>query len=233
MNRQQHTTVGIGMGVGSSLVAFAATRDVFSLVSFAGDIFGCTLPDWDHHGTKEGRVVRKTIKMTENVLTTVAVTFSVLAFFLIIKAPDIIAQYNINIEQAGLYACACIIFLLMKKVLSSNKFVRWAAKHRGIMHTLIVPILLIVGIYFLKVPVIGYFLYGTTTGYCSHLTADCFTREGCPLLFPLTTKNIRVPGFAYKSDDKRLYTVARFLAVGFAALGVVISKLMFNTGFLI
>lgn len=233
MNRPQHTTVGIGMGVGSSLVAFAATRDIFSLASFFGSFFGCTFPDWDHDLTKEGKVRKQVFQLTGKLLTVIAVLGTAFLAYAIIKMPDLIERYNISTDRAMLYLMVCVVFLLAKKVLSNNKLVKWACKHRGLMHTLIVPLLLGIGIFTLKIPFIGYLLYGTLTGFCSHLIADCFTTEGCPLLFPLTRKNIRVPGFNYASKDPKLYTVSKVLAVLFGLGGLVIAKFIFDTGYVL
>jgi len=64
-------------------------------------------------------------------------------------------------------------------------------------------------------------LYGGVAGYVSHIFADCITRMGCPMLFPVTRRNINLMKIRTGSSAEKIIVavmIAVILAVPFILL---------------
>jgi len=94
---------------------------------------------------------------------------------------------------------------------------QWLSKHRGILHTLFLAVLLscIVGM----VSLWGGF--GFFVGYISHLLLDCFTKSGVRILWPL---KFRIKGFV-KSGGTLEDTIFVLLLLGNI---FIVGKMLFN-----
>lgn len=79
------------------------------------------------------------------------------------------------------------------KLGSKHKWLSKHLTHRGITHTLLVP-LIIAGLFFLlqAVPVVPSLIFGFEIGYLAHIFADMFNKKGVPLLWPLTKAKLHV-----------------------------------------
>lgn len=73
--------------------------------------------------------------------------------------------------------------------------------HRGITHTLLVPVILAVlvaltGIYVSKysniATVLGSIIFGLEVGWVMHIFADLFNGKGCPILWPLMKGKVHI-----------------------------------------
>jgi hypothetical protein len=65
-------------------------------------------------------------------------------------------------------------------------------RHRGIMHTMVVPVLLWLMIVSINIDICTGLLIGLLLGYLSHLFADTLTLMGAPLAYPLSKKLISI-----------------------------------------
>ena len=78
------------------------------------------------------------------------------------------------------------------------KFISKFLTHRGITHTLLVPAILAVAMYYLNViaiPIIPSLLLGLEVGWLAHIVADIFNRKGVPILWPIYPKKIHLACF--------------------------------------
>lgn len=79
------------------------------------------------------------------------------------------------------------------KLGSKHKWLSKHLTHRGITHTLLVP-MIIFGLFFLlqAVPIIPSLLFGFEIGYLAHILADMFNKKGVPILWPFTKAKLHI-----------------------------------------
>jgi len=147
---------------------------------------GAMLLDIDHNSTKLGR---KRSAVTDIIVTVAKVATVIFAISVAAKTTRNTGNMQIGLLTglaSSLPALVCILLASNEKIKKKFKFF---TKHRGIMHTLI-PV---IGMLY-AIPMVGGFigalLTGLSVGYVSHLVADMETVMGCPVLWPLTDKNI-------------------------------------------
>lgn len=199
MNGVQHKIVGTGAAIATAYAAMKLTGDQTATVCLVTGIFGSILPDIDHDMTKLGRKRKLVTTLSKNLLTAIYIV-GVLGIAIILGTTILgIQSYNIDTSQLMIMFGAFIVFGFLYKFLKNNQTIKWATKHRGLMHTLVVPALLCFAIYVIKIPVYRWALIGTVAGYLSHLIADMMTVEGCPILFPLTKNCCHILRLSSKS----------------------------------
>lgn len=82
-------------------------------------------------------------------------------------------------------------------------------KHRGITHTLVVPALLGVLVYF-KFQGAGLWsevLIGIMVGWTAHIVADLFNRKGVPLFWPIFPKRIHVAAVKTGTSQEIIFVI--------------------------
>ena len=192
-NRVDKSLVGMGIAVlilaAISVVAAISQGSVMWGLGLMSAPLGAMLPDIDHDSSKLGRTRKDVFEKLKVVLIALAILFSALTIF------NAVLQHTIM--QCLVFIICFWGLLLGLFFISKNKKVQqWSGfykKHRGIMHTLFVPILIAVLAYVVKDDAfIMPLLVGVTLGYVSHLVADTCTVAGCPLLWPVTRKCISI-----------------------------------------
>ena len=178
----------IGIAAGAALAYHGLTSDdPTSLFFLIACPIGAMIPDIDHDNSKLGR-------SRKSIMTVISTMFS--SFALVAIAFYLMDAYrNDNLLPAiGIVALILIPFLLFS-ILSRIKVVRknlkFMLKHRGLMHTLILPALMFGAGFLVAEPTFRILLIGVNIGYITHILADLLTTHGCPILYPLTKKNIR------------------------------------------
>ena len=85
------------------------------------------------------------------------------------------------------------IDISQSKMGSKHPWLSKHLKHRGITHTLLLP-LLVVGLFILArtIPILPSLLFGFEIGYVAHIVADLFNKKGVPLLWPFTSAHLHV-----------------------------------------
>jgi len=173
---------------------------------------GAMIADIDHDGSKLGRS-RKTI--------ITAVTALIAAFAIVAVAFFLVDGYS----NDKFIPAVCTVLLValpffVLSALSKTSFIKnnmkFMVKHRGLMHTLILPAFLFASTYYITEPTFKIFVTGITIGYLTHLIADMLTARGCPVLFPFTKKNIRFLKITTGTFPE--YIAALILSAGAAAL---------------
>ncbi len=189
----QHKTVGVGFGMALTMY-LSAQGDPLSILALAGSTVGCMLPDIDHDRSRLGRKRAFVTRVSGNILTGLVtagiIGATALLIFTIIQMDK--PEANTSVSQILLVLMGLILFTVLRKAIGNSKTFRWATKHRGLMHTLLLPAILAYASTASSAPVWRDFFLGLTIGYCSHLLADMLTVEGCPILFPLSRGNVRI-----------------------------------------
>ena len=179
MKGVSHKAIGIGLGVAS--VAYAVeSGNLEAAMMMVTCPIGAMLPDIDHDNSALGAERKKFM----DVMTTFL--YSCLG----------ISILSMLITKDYVNLILTIIPILMLMFIMNQRFfknrIKFFVKHRGIMHTMIIPFALLNLSLAINVAFINYLLYGLAIGYMSHLFTDCLTIMGCPILWPFTKKNIRI-----------------------------------------
>lgn len=188
----QHKTVGIGFGIATALyVAEGLGEPAPAIISLATATIGCMLPDIDHDKTKIGRK-RKLVTDVLGKLTTTAILGIIGVSAVLVALLSVgVVNAGIDIYSVGIALVGGILFIGARNFMQNNKTVRWLTKHRGFMHTAILPILIFIMANASEFVYWRFSFVGLGVGYVSHLLADMLTVEGCPVLWPISKSNIR------------------------------------------
>lgn len=236
MNGDDHAVVGLGWGISAAYIAAHALGYGPLAVAVAPiSWLSAKIPDIDHDKTKIGRK-RKAVTEASSKLISAGIISGVVAGSALIIATGM-ELVNTTVNTTGIIAgvIGLIGFSILRKFIKNSESFKWATKHRGIMHTLLVPALLAILIYSIPLKVIRTILIGVEVGYVSHLFADMLTIEGCPILFPLTKASIRILKLTtsdYKKDKrgrrvKKKVDSCKVAAYAVAAISIILSLIFF------
>ena len=225
MTGVQHKIVGTGFGIAGAYITTVGLGDPNGIVVLATAIAGSMLPDIDHDMTKIGRKRKVLTDLTTGMANLVVyggiIVGSIAALLLIMG----FVNFGINPTMLIIGVVGLIAVAIMKKFIGNSKTFKWATRHRGLMHTLVVPAMILLLSGASSFPLYHYGLFGLFIGYISHLFADMLTVEGCPVLFPLTRKNIRFP--THLRTKNKSCTFAAYIVCILAILaGFVITSTM-------
>ncbi|MDR1638245.1 MAG: metal-dependent hydrolase [Clostridiales bacterium] len=206
MTRQTHIEFGYAVLVliilffGTNFLFLGLKTDAFIVILVW--IVGACLPDADHVGSEYGQKLRFMGKISLGAAGG-AVVFAVLYWF-------ILHQF---IWQFVVAAAGCVMFSLFSKSL----------KHRGIMHSIWIPLLLMAIAYIgtmknwfgeIQLAAVSS-LVGVSGGYLTHLLADMFNPDGVKLFQPIFKGRFRVARILTGSDkEKKFLKVARSIQLG-------------------
>ena len=205
MTGAQHKIVGIGWGLAGAYYATKNMGTPWGLLIAPMSALGCWLPDIDHNQTKLGRKRKMLTSVSSKLANTIVyggVLFGGLFAGLVAMG---FADFGVDMSKLGVAIGGLLLFIFIRKVVCNSSTYQWAVRHRGIMHTLLMPALLLYSIGLTKSPVYMYTMIGLSVGYISHLFADMLTVDGCPLLFPISRSNINIARFKtseYLKDAK-------------------------------
>jgi membrane-bound metal-dependent hydrolase YbcI (DUF457 family) len=116
--------------------------------------------------------------------------FSAMIVGIVFAAIWLWLKEGMDLESSAMTVAA--ILLTVGTVIAAKNTAEglWMFRHRGIMHTNLVPAGLIILSFNVTDMYLQQALMTLAAGYVLHLFADCLTRRGCPVLFPLTRHNI-------------------------------------------
>ena len=184
MMGKNHKAIGVATSVAISSYGLATGQPLY-LLSLAATPFGAMFPDIDHHNSKLGRQKNELVDKLKMVG----------GYFLSFSLGYLVTDgYYTGSMFRTIIACVLglsmfIAVLFIRKATESNEHLKFFVKHRGIMHTLIVPAVLTVCGFSLHAEFVAIVLNCFSLGYISHLVADCTTVEGCPVLYPFSRNN--------------------------------------------
>lgn len=229
MTGAQHKIVGIGWGIAGAYVATKTQHTGWGLLVAPLSAIGCWLPDMDHDKTKLGR--KRKVLTSVSTGAANAMVYGGVAVCVIFAGLAALgfADFGMDMTHLGIMLAGLIAIILLKKVVCNSDTFKWATKHRGVMHTLVVPALMFYAIGLSSSPLYRYSVIGLTVGYISHLFADMLTVEGCPILFPVSRSNISIARFKTseyikdKKGNKHKNRSIWYAAYGAAILPVILA----------
>ncbi|MCL2404444.1 MAG: metal-dependent hydrolase [Defluviitaleaceae bacterium] len=206
MTGKSHKAIGTAAGAAIAIYGIRQGDYVFALALVTAPL-AAMLPDIDHGSARIGRL-RKLI--ANIIVTAIAVAVVVAAW---IHGRFILENYRtVLLVGVGIVIPTLILFKL-----SQTKWVRetwgFVTKHRGIMHTLIIPICTVIATIFIRDRYFLILTYGFLAGYVSHILADCMTTKGCPILFPVLRRNIRFIKLKTGSDAERIQATIMVIVI--------------------
>lgn len=216
MTGVQHKIVGTGAGIAAAYITVVGLEQPIGGLMVLTSMVGCMLPDIDHDKTKIGRKRKLVTELSGKTLNVLIYGGMILGVVLAIALTYGFVNFGIDPFSLVVGVGGLLLVAVVKKVILNNKTVRWAAAHRGLMHTLVVPVLLFFLMRMSDFSLWHYGIMGLMIGYCSHLFADMQTVEGCPILFPLTKNNVRI--MRLRTKEKRCTTWAYIDAIVFVVL---------------
>ena len=183
---KSHKAIGLAAGVAVTLYGLKNFDEpLFALASLTA-LLGALLPDIDHNSSNLGRKRKKIVSFTSAIIKIAAVVS--------LFATGLICVLNEDYKSLSILLLSVLLVVLLIFFMSTSKtgakLKKFSTKHRGIMHTLLIPSLLIPLLFFVEEYYIIAPIAGLIAGYVSHLLADMCTVSGIPILFPLTMKNI-------------------------------------------
>ena len=219
---QGKTHKAVGFMTGAAIVTYAVSVNsplmCFGMITAP---IGAMLPDIDHHNSKLGR----TKDTVFNVIDKICKVVCIVALLVTIAAVFTPARAAIcPISAAAFGVSGVIVFVLSDKFSKTFPFL---TKHRGIMHTLVLPIILLVLCAMSNNPVTKSLVFGLAAGYLSHLYTDSLTKEGTPLVWPLS-QDLVGPKLI-KTGGVMEYVVAAIFSVFLIIYALLLAK---NSGYL-
>lgn len=197
-----HKTIGTAVGIAMVLYAINTKEPMLAIGMVTAPI-GAMLPDIDHHNSKIGKTKNEVMVTMTRVC--VVVTALLLALFCSGLCSSIRLFSFIDGRAVVCVASGTVMLIVIQSKWFRDKY-PFLCKHRCIFHTLVLPALLSVYVIFQRVDgFIAGAVFGIVLGYVSHLVADCLTVEGCPIAFPITTRDVGVPLLSTDTKAEKLY----------------------------
>lgn len=205
MNGKNHAIVGAASGVAVGIASLASGNVQGAIFAIPSAMIGAKAPDVDHHNTKQG----KAFNAFRAIVPVVAIVF-ILGYV-----------YCWLYKGVKLNPLIVVIPVVLAYALRDGT---WFWGHRHGTHTLIFPIILIIGYLCLRTayPVLGDVILSFNAGFLSHLLADVCTYDGCPLLYPFTTKKISISNVKSK-EEKKCRVIAIILSCILIAISLFLS----------
>lgn len=164
-----------------------------SLISGTSSCVTSLVPDLDSKTSKISRLLP-----IVNIFRTILIFFAILHIYLFLESKDI---HNLYIVMG------CI-------------FLYESLAHRKLLHSIWFTYILSYFIY-IKIGFNNIFLAGITLGLIfglvSHLIGDSFTKEGCPLFYPIHWK-FRIANFKSGKDDKKIIVIISIICLIIVAI---------------
>ena len=210
MTGKTHKFIGIAAGAAIAYTAISGNpANMFYLIACP---IGAMIPDIDHDNAKIGRV-------RKNIVAAVSTLFSSFALVAILFFLMDAYQKSRLLPAIATVLIIIIPFALLislSKIKAVKKNLKFIVKHRGLMHTLILPACMFGAGFLISEPTFKILLTGLNIGYITHIIADLLTTRGCPVLYPVTKKNIKFMKITTGSPGE--YIAGLILAAAVAAL---------------
>ncbi len=221
MTGKTHFAVGIATGTAMVIYSVGINAPIYALGMITAPM-GAMIPDIDHDMSKLGRNRKKIIrylKLTIQTLLVIAVLVSIVGL--------ITGTFRFALRYLITAVPVCIMVLVASSSRFKEKF-PFLTKHRGIMHTLVAPICMMLGSMNIELDFIKALIVGCALGYISHLIADALTVTGTPLAFPVSTENVRFASI--RTGTVFEYIGSGILMVAIVIYGYLVSKDQRNFG---
>ena len=221
MTGKTHKFIGIIAGGAAAYHGIAAFGDPIYMFYLISVPLGAMVADIDHDNSKLGRSRKKIVTLISSLFASLAVV--AISFFLFDAYTDLSKSFSKAIVTVCIVVFPFLILTSLSKVKFIKENLRFMVKHRGLMHTLILPAFLFAATYFIKEPTFKILVTGLTIGYATHLLADMLTSRGCPIFFPFSKKNIKFMDIKTGSASEYVAAAVISACVGAALFFGVIS----------
>jgi len=182
MTGKTHKAIGTATGIAFAIYGLRHGNPA-AVLGMVSAPMAAMLPDIDHGSSRIGQ----TRRMVANLVV------AVLLLGLVVSAWRYswhITNYRTLVLTLIMFAIPVMIFFGISQTKWMRNTIGFVTKHRGIMHTLLLPIFMFFSVGFINESYFRILVLGALLGYLSHILADCLTVKGCPILFPITRKNI-------------------------------------------
>lgn len=173
--------------VSSSIVYYFTTSHWFTGMTASAIFLGAVFPDIDHPEAYISNVWRRFAFFAD---------FLSIAIILLFHSSRLSAQYAFLHTGSILTLAATVVIWAVRRF----------SGHRGVTHTLIVPIVLCSGLagfvyYGLSRPT--WFVWWFLFGWVMHVAGDLFTPSGVPILWPVSSRRLMVSSNPTRSGIAR------------------------------
>ena len=196
MTGASHKAIGFATGMAFAIYGIRHGEPALMLAMVSAPL-AAMLPDIDHSGSKIGQLRKQ-----------LASTAMVVVGLLLVGAAWYYGQqinnYRTLIVVILVVALPTVALYFVSRTRWFKRGLHFATKHRGAMHTLLVPALMVAASTFIGQQYFLFLLWGCVAGYVSHLLADTLTKKGCPILFPIIRNNIKLTQITTGSKDERI-----------------------------
>lgn len=180
-----HKTVGVFTGIVLAICGITFRQELW-VISLSTVPFGSMLPDIDHNNSRIGRIRKKAVNASKDIIILGTIIATLVCAVVMLTVNNMVSLSKVLFIPG----CTLLLYCVSHSKLLRSKF-KFFTKHRGIMHTLIMPVIFTLAGITVENEAIRYLLLGLAIGYVTHLLGDCMTKEGCPILYPITKKNVR------------------------------------------
>ena len=216
MTGKTHKLIGIATGGAIAYTGITGeAADSAALFYLIAVPMGAMIPDIDHDYSKLGR-------SRKGITTAVTSLFGSMALVAIAYYLMEAYRHDNLLPAISIVLMIVIPFLLLvslTQVPAVRKNLKFMSKHRGLMHTLILPAGMFGAVTLVKEPRFALLLTGVNIGYMTHIISDMMTTQGCPVLYPFSKKNIRFMRIQTGSSGE--YIGGVILALLFAAIFII------------
>lgn len=179
MTGKTHKAVGVVTGLSMAVYGVATGNWGYLCGMFTAPI-GAMFPDIDHSNSKIGKQRKNLFRIVKLIAIGGLITSAVLAAI----AMGFGLKDKLLTFVAAL-AGSCLLVLIALSDTLKKRF-PFLTKHRGIMHTLVVPMVVMFLCSKTSISVLQAIGIGFALGYISHIQADCLTTMGSPVCWPLS-----------------------------------------------
>lgn len=215
MNGSTHKAIGFAAGASLALYAVCTYQPLIALGAVTAPM-GAMLPDIDHHNTKLGRTkdaVFAFIKKVARIVMIAAMALAVLS--LVIPKMSTVIPLCLITVCVGLF-----INIALSKTLAEK--IPFLTKHRGIMHTLLLPVVLLIAGRAAQNVVVRSLIVGLVIGYITHLYADSLTVMGSPLAWPISQECVGLK--VIRTGSVWEYVAAAIMSIVMIVYAILLSK---------
>lgn len=212
MTGKTHKFIGVVAGGAVAYYGITVLDDPLYIIAAFSSAVGAMIPDIDHNSSALGSK-RKKIVSSLSVLVGLIILCASMLF--------LIFAYLNNTLWSSLITLVLIllpfgVLTALTKVEFVQRNLKFIAKHRGLMHTLILPACMTAALFVIKEPVFALLVKGLLIGFLSHIFMDILNPKGCPILYPISKSNIKVMNIKTggKGENVAGAVVAALIIVG-------------------
>lgn len=215
MNGKQHFAIGVSVTVSTMLIGLSTSNNALVLSSIVAP-FGAMLPDIDHDKTDLGRIRYSVLSKIDKSILILSIVAIIVGFY------NIYTRFNIFNNIVMIVGFLCVILITQTPLITSH--LKFYTRHRGIMHTMVVPAVVMLLSFNADVAFIRSIAISFSLGYVSHLFADMHTFMGCPVAFPITKKYIHVPIIRVHSNTWQCNVVTVYIMLLIVGIGIYVQN---------